>query len=63
MVPKKEQAEDLKSQGFNVAVASFEGSVKDIADAATGCDAIVFTLLICRGYQLSTPLSLISYSC
>lgn len=43
MVRKQEQADDLKSQGFDVAVASLEGSVKDIANAATGCDAIVFT--------------------
>jgi len=43
MVRKEEQAVDLRSQGFDVAVASLEGSVKDIADAATGCDAIVFT--------------------
>lgn len=43
MVRKKEQAEELKSQGIDVAVASLEGSVKDIAEAASGCDAIVFT--------------------
>lgn len=43
MVRKKEQAEELKSQGIDVAVASLEGSVKDIAEAANGCDAIVFT--------------------
>ena len=40
---KKEQAEELKSQGIDVAVASLEGSVEDIAEAANGCDAIVFT--------------------
>lgn len=43
MVRKKEQAEELKSQGIDVAVASLEGSVTDIAEAANGCDAIVFT--------------------
>ena len=43
MVRKKEQAEELKSQGIDVAVASLEGSVEDIAVAANGCDAIVFT--------------------
>ena len=43
MVRKKEQAEELKSKGIDVAVASLEGSVKEIADAANGCDAIVFT--------------------
>jgi len=43
MVRKKEQAEELKSQGIDVAVASLEGSVEDIAEAANGCDAIVFT--------------------
>ena len=43
MVRKKEQAEELKNQGIDVAVASLEGSVEDIAEAANGCDAIVFT--------------------
>ena len=43
MVRKKEQSEELKSQGIDVAVASLEGSVEDIAEAANGCDAIVFT--------------------
>ena len=43
MVRKEEQAEELKSQGIDVAVASLEGSVEDIAEAANGCDAIVFT--------------------
>ncbi len=43
MVRKVEQAEELKSQGIDVAVASLEGSVEDIAEAANGCDAIVFT--------------------
>lgn len=43
MVRKKEQAEELKSQGIDVTVASLEGSVEDIAEAANGCDAIVFT--------------------
>lgn len=43
MVRKEEQAEELKSQGIDVAVASLEGSVNDIAEAANGCDAIVFT--------------------
>ena len=43
MVRKVEQAEELKSRGIDVAVASLEGSVEDIAEAATGCEAIVFT--------------------
>jgi uncharacterized protein YbjT (DUF2867 family) len=43
MVRKEEQAEELKRQGIDVAVASLEGSVEDIAEAAEGCDAIVFT--------------------
>ena len=43
MVRKNEQAEELKSQGIDVVVASLEGSVNDIADPANGCDAIVFT--------------------
>jgi uncharacterized protein YbjT (DUF2867 family) len=43
MVRKKEHAVELKNQGIDVAVASLEGSVEDIAEAANGCDAIVFT--------------------
>ncbi len=43
MVRKEEQAEELKKDGYDVAVASLEGSVEDIAKAAKGCDAIVFT--------------------
>jgi len=43
MVRKQEQADELGLQGVDVAVASLEGSVQDIADAAKGCDAIVFT--------------------
>ncbi|WP_017379636.1 SDR family oxidoreductase [Paenisporosarcina sp. TG-14] len=43
MVRKQEQADELGQQGVDAAVASLEGSVQDIANAAKGCDAIVFT--------------------
>ena len=43
MVRTKEQAESFESKGVEVAVANLEGSVKEIADAAKGCEAIVFT--------------------
>ncbi|WP_019415415.1 SDR family oxidoreductase [Paenisporosarcina sp. TG20] len=43
MVRKEEQAETMKQQGIDVAIASLEGSIEDIAKAAKGCDAIIFT--------------------
>lgn len=43
MVRKEEQAEALKKQDIEVAVACLEQSVEDIAQAARGCNAIVFT--------------------
>ncbi|PWA07931.1 NAD(P)-dependent oxidoreductase [Pueribacillus theae] len=43
MVRKKEQAISLQEKGVEAVVADLEGPVDDIADAARGCDAIVFT--------------------
>ncbi|UTR10660.1 SDR family oxidoreductase [Evansella sp. LMS18] len=43
MVRKEEQAEEFKNQGVETALADLEGSVEDIANAAEGCDAVVFT--------------------
>jgi uncharacterized protein YbjT (DUF2867 family) len=43
MVRKEEQAEALKKLDIDVAVACLEQSVEDIAQAARGCNAIVFT--------------------
>lgn len=43
MVRKVEQAEAFKKLDIEVAVASLEQSVEDIAQAARGCNAIVFT--------------------
>jgi uncharacterized protein YbjT (DUF2867 family) len=43
MVRKKEQAEKFEKLGVEVAVADLEGDVEEIAQAAEGCDAIVFT--------------------
>jgi uncharacterized protein YbjT (DUF2867 family) len=43
MVRKEEQAEAFKKMGIEVAVASLEQSVEDIAHAARYCNAIVFT--------------------
>jgi uncharacterized protein YbjT (DUF2867 family) len=43
MVRKKEQAESFEKLGVEAVVANLEGSVEEIAEAAKGCDAIVFT--------------------
>jgi uncharacterized protein YbjT (DUF2867 family) len=43
MVRKEEQAEAFRKMEIEVAVASLEQSVEDIAQAARGCNAIVFT--------------------
>jgi uncharacterized protein YbjT (DUF2867 family) len=43
MVKKEEQAEAFKKMGIEVAVASLEQSIEDIAQAARYCNAIVFT--------------------
>lgn len=43
MVRKEEQAESYKKSGVDVAVADLEGAVEEIAEAAKGCDAVVFT--------------------
>ena len=43
MVRKEEQADALKKMDIEVAVACLEQSVEDIAQAARGCNAIVFT--------------------
>jgi len=43
MVRKEEQAQAFKMMDVEVAVASLEGSVEDIAQAGIGCNAIVFT--------------------
>lgn len=43
MVRKEEQADEFKADGIEAVVADLEGSVSDIAAAADGCDAIVFT--------------------
>lgn len=43
MVRKQEQADVYKEEGVEAVLADLEGSVDEIADAAKGCDAIVFT--------------------
>ncbi|WP_045522623.1 SDR family oxidoreductase [Neobacillus niacini] len=43
MVRKEEQAEAFKKLDIEVAVACLEQSVEDIAQAARGCNAIIFT--------------------
>ncbi|MDQ0881912.1 SDR family oxidoreductase [Peribacillus sp. V2I11] len=43
MVRKEEQSEYLEKNGIKSAVVSLTGSVDEIANAAKGCDAIVFT--------------------
>ncbi|MFP7299279.1 SDR family oxidoreductase [Neobacillus niacini] len=43
MVRREEQAEAFKKMNLEVAVACLEQSVEDIAQAARGCNAIVFT--------------------
>lgn len=43
MVRKQEQADVYNEKGVEAVLADLEGSVDEIADAAKGCDAIVFT--------------------
>lgn len=43
MVRKEAQAEALQARGIEAVVADLEGTVAEIAAAARGCDAIVFT--------------------
>lgn len=43
MVRTEEQAASFKEKGIEATVADLEGTVEQIAEAATGCDAIVFT--------------------
>ncbi|GAS81677.1 SDR family oxidoreductase [Paenibacillus amylolyticus] len=42
MVRKQEQADKLSAQGVEAVLADLEGTVDSIANAAMGCDAIVF---------------------
>ncbi|OMF17892.1 sugar epimerase [Paenibacillus amylolyticus] len=42
MVRKQEQADKLSAQGVETVLADLEGTVDSIANAAMGCDAIVF---------------------
>lgn len=43
MVRKEEQKDALQAAGTEAVLADLEGSAEDIAKAAEGCDAIVFT--------------------
>lgn len=43
MVRKKEQEAPLEQQGVETVLADLEGTVDSIAEAAQGCDAIIFT--------------------
>ncbi|WP_416654754.1 SDR family oxidoreductase [Bacillus amyloliquefaciens] len=43
MVRKEEQKEALQAAGTEAVLADLEGSAEDIAKAAEGCDAVVFT--------------------
>jgi uncharacterized protein YbjT (DUF2867 family) len=43
MVRKEEQEESFQKLGIETVVVNLEGSVVEIAEAAKGCDAIVFT--------------------
>lgn len=43
MVRKEEQSKHLEKNGIESALVSLTGSVDEIANAAKGCDAIVFT--------------------
>lgn len=43
MVRKPEQKEALQASGTEAVIANLEGSPEEIAAAAKGCDAIVFT--------------------
>ncbi len=43
MVRKQKQADAYQKQGVETILADLEGTVDSIAEAAKGCDAIVFT--------------------
>ncbi|GER66657.1 putative sugar epimerase YhfK [Weizmannia acidilactici] len=43
MVRKEEQVEFFQQKGVETILADLEGTVDEIAEAATGCDAVVFT--------------------
>lgn len=43
MIRKREQAEGFEKMGVETVLASLEGTVDELADAAKGCNAIVFT--------------------
>ncbi|MDR9794022.1 SDR family oxidoreductase [Aeribacillus pallidus] len=43
MVRKQEQLEDFQKKGIEAVLADLEGTVDEIAEAAKGCDAIVFS--------------------
>lgn len=43
MVRKQEQAEVFEQDGVETKVADLEGTVDEIAAAASGCDAVIFT--------------------
>lgn len=43
MVRKAEQVDAFKKDGIEAVVADLEGSVRELAQAASGCDAIVFS--------------------
>ncbi|GLB61994.1 SDR family oxidoreductase [Cytobacillus sp. NCCP-133] len=43
MIRKAEQAEYFEKMGAETVLASLEGTVDELAEAAKGCDAIVFT--------------------
>ena len=43
MVRKQEQAEVFREKGVEAVLADLDGSVDELAEAAKGCDAIVFT--------------------
>jgi uncharacterized protein YbjT (DUF2867 family) len=42
MLRKPEQTQEFEQRGVETAIASLEGTVKDIASALKGCDAVVF---------------------
>jgi uncharacterized protein YbjT (DUF2867 family) len=43
MVRRKEQMEDFQKKGIEAVLVDLEGTVAEIAEAAKGCDAIVFS--------------------
>jgi len=43
MVRKQEQLKDFQKKGIEAVLADLEGTVDEIAEAAKGCDAIVFS--------------------